>query len=147
VAGVPGQGDEEPVPAGQVGQLLGALQRELPVGADLRHPSAVVAVLGAQQRGADRAEEVMPGRRPDLAARPEPAQHPEAHQHAEPVPGSDDAVKPESAQLVGGQHPVLAGEPDQVAVPFSQVTSSSKHRLILLYVPPARRPPVNGRFR
>jgi hypothetical protein len=77
-------------------------QRQLPVRAHLRPPLALVAVFGAEQRGAGRAEQVMPRRRPHLAARPELAQHAEAHQHTEPVLGRNDAIERERAQLVGG---------------------------------------------
>ena len=73
--GVPGQGDEEPVSAGHVGESRGALQRELPVDSDVRQPSFLPSVLDAEHGGADRAKHVVPRRGPGGRARPEPAQH------------------------------------------------------------------------
>jgi hypothetical protein len=72
-AGVRGQGGEEPVAAGHLGKPLGAFQRELPVRADLRRPLLLVPVFGAEQRGADWAEQVVPRRGPGLRVRAEPA--------------------------------------------------------------------------
>jgi len=69
-----------------VREALGAFQGELPVGAHRGQPLALVAVFGAEQRGADRAEQVVPRRGASLAVRPEPAQHPDLHEHCQPVP-------------------------------------------------------------
>jgi len=73
------QGDEELVPAGHVRQSRGAFLAALPVGAHLRRPLALIPVLDPEQRGADRAEHVMPGRGPGRGVRPKPAQQAKAH--------------------------------------------------------------------
>jgi hypothetical protein len=119
--------EEEPACPGHVAQPLGALQGELPVGADLRQPPALVAVLLAQQRRADRAEHVVPGRGPSLAARPEPAQDPEADQDGQAVPGGREAAERERGELVGGQHPVACHQADQVPVAVGQVSGHGEH--------------------
>lgn len=80
------QGEEEPVHPGQVRQPLGARQGDLPVGSHRGQPLRLVGVLGAQQGGADRAEQVMPRRRPRLAVRAEPAQHSQLCEYGEAVP-------------------------------------------------------------
>jgi hypothetical protein len=62
LAGVGGKRDEESVGPDHVGESLRALQRDLPSGAHLWQPFPVIAVLGAQQRGTERTEQVVPGR-------------------------------------------------------------------------------------
>jgi len=84
--GVGGQGSEEPVHADGVHEPLGLFQGKLPVGADRGQPTSLVAVFGAEQGGADRAEQVVPGSGAGLAVRPEPAQHSDLHEHGQPVP-------------------------------------------------------------
>jgi len=77
----------------------------------------LVPVLDAEQRGADRAEHVVPRRRARGRVRPEPAQQPDPHQHGQPVPRGGDVAEPERGELGGGQHPVDGHQPDQQPVP------------------------------
>jgi hypothetical protein len=131
LSGVAGEGGEEPGRPGHVPQPLGALQGELPAGADLWQPLLVLAVFLAQQRRADRAEDVVPGRGPGLEARPERAQHPQPHQHAQPVPGRREVAERERGKLVGGQHAVPSYKTGQLAVAVGQVSGHRQHRSLV----------------
>jgi hypothetical protein len=62
LADMGGEGDEELVPPGHVPEPRGAFQAKLPVGAGLRRPFVLIPVLDPEERGADRAEHVVPGR-------------------------------------------------------------------------------------
>jgi hypothetical protein len=132
LAGVPGQGDEEPVPAGHVTQPRGAFQGELPVSLDVRRPSVLGPVLDTEHRRADRAEDVVPRRGPGRRVRPEPAQHAQLHEHAEAVPGGGDVPEPERGELVRGQHPVHGHQTNEVAVTVGQVRGRGQHGSLVL---------------
>jgi len=112
LAGVGGKCDEEPVGPDHVGETLRALQRGLPSGAHLRYPFPVIAVLSAQEHGAERAEQVVPRRRPGRLVRPEAVQRAEPCERIKPVARGDDVVERERSELVGGQYSVLGHSAD-----------------------------------
>lgn len=82
----------------------------------------------------------MPGRGPGRRVRPEPAQQSEAHQHAQPVPRRGQVGESEGGELAGGQHPVLAHQADQPAVPLGQVRGRIQQRGLVLASCPRPRP-------
>jgi hypothetical protein len=131
LAGVPRQGDEEPRRAGHVSQALGAFEGKLPVRADHRQPSFLVAVFLAEQRGADGAEDVVPRRGAGLKVRPEAAQQAQAHDHRQAVPGGGDVPERERGELVGGQYAVPRHQAHKLTVAVGQVTGHGQHRCLV----------------
>jgi hypothetical protein len=113
-----------------VSQPLGTFQRQLPIRADSRLPSPVVGVLGAEQDGADLADQVVPGRGPGLAVRADPPQHAQADEYGEPVPGGDHAAEPERGELASGQHAVLGDRAHQATVTAGQMRGRRQYQLI-----------------
>jgi hypothetical protein len=95
-------------------------------------PLLLLAVFLAQQRRADRAENVVPGRGADLAARPEPAQQTEPHQHGQPVPGRREVAEPQRGKLIGREHAVACHLAHQLAVAVGQVSGHGQHRGLVL---------------
>jgi hypothetical protein len=127
---VSGEGGEERVHPGDVSEALGIREGQLPVGPNGGEPFLVVAVFSAEQCRADRPEQVMPRRRPDLAVGAESAQHADPHEHGQSVPRRDHAAEPEGGELSCCQHPMFTDCPDQEPVTAGQVRRSSQHCLI-----------------
>jgi hypothetical protein len=144
LAGVGGKYDEEPVGPDHVGESLRALQRDLPSGAHLRQPFPVIAVLSAQQHGAERAKQVVPWCRPTRPVRAESLQRTEPRERPESVSGGDDVVEGDDGKLVGGQHAMLGDDADDVAIALGQPGSCLKHRLVVSRT--ATRAPRDGRL-
>jgi hypothetical protein len=112
VAGVAGQGGEEPVDPEDLGQAAAVGDRE-GGGASVAEVGHSDALFGGQDGGAGWAEDVVVGGGAGVAAGPEAVQHPESGEGPEPLFGGVEMAEGELGELMAGEHPMLSQQPTQ----------------------------------